>query len=371
MTDPRHPRERGIALLLVLWVFMILGVLALDFARYIRDDAMAAVNFADETRGYYLALAGMNRAIFDAERARERAPGKAAPASTGAARPGRGAKTPVADDEDQEEGVPPDGEWHEDAFAGGRYAVRMTDESGRISLNKADEALLTLVVTNIMQLMQQQGSRLSRGFDKRAAENVSVIVDSILDWRDPDDLKRLHGAESDYYMGQRTPYRAKNGFFDSPEELMLVRGVSAALFYGSEGIPGLRDLFSAYNRSGNVNVRTASAAVFQIVLGVDAAAAADLVSQRGDDASGFLPQIQAQVSTLDPHLATLLVNEAPHIVTIEARADLADPRNQSRVAAVVDISWDASEGAKVIRWLDRAPFEGGLPAGESASGGAS
>ena len=61
MTSPRHPRERGIALLLVLWIFMILGVLALDFARYIRDDAMAAVNFADETRGYYLALAGTSQ----------------------------------------------------------------------------------------------------------------------------------------------------------------------------------------------------------------------------------------------------------------------------------------------------------------------
>src|SRR4029450_7538270 len=62
----RH--QRGVALLLVLWIFMILGVLALDFARYLRDDAMAAINFADETRGYYVALAGMNRAILDAER---------------------------------------------------------------------------------------------------------------------------------------------------------------------------------------------------------------------------------------------------------------------------------------------------------------
>jgi len=34
---------------------MVLGVLALDFARYMRDDAMASVNLADETRGYYLA----------------------------------------------------------------------------------------------------------------------------------------------------------------------------------------------------------------------------------------------------------------------------------------------------------------------------
>jgi Tfp pilus assembly protein PilX len=68
----RHRRERGVALLLVFWVLMLLGILALDFSRYMRDDAMAAINLADETRGYYIALAGMNRAIYDAERVRER-----------------------------------------------------------------------------------------------------------------------------------------------------------------------------------------------------------------------------------------------------------------------------------------------------------
>src|SRR5437870_10370638 len=73
-TDPARRRgERGVALLLVLWIFMILGVLALDFARYMRDDAMASLNLADETQGYYLALAGMNRALFDAQRRREKA----------------------------------------------------------------------------------------------------------------------------------------------------------------------------------------------------------------------------------------------------------------------------------------------------------
>ena len=67
-------RQRGIALLLVLWAFMILGVLALDFSRYMRDDAMAAVNFADETQGYYVALAGMHKALWQAKVAREENP---------------------------------------------------------------------------------------------------------------------------------------------------------------------------------------------------------------------------------------------------------------------------------------------------------
>src|SRR5205807_931022 len=90
MTSAR-PRERGIALLLVIWVFMILGVLALDFAQYMRDDAMAAVNLAEETRGYYLALAGMNRSLFDAQQAFEHAnPGSGAAGPRSPARPARG-----------------------------------------------------------------------------------------------------------------------------------------------------------------------------------------------------------------------------------------------------------------------------------------
>src|SRR5438128_8292374 len=122
-------RERGVALLLVLWIFVVLGVLAVDFARYIRDDAMAAVNFAEETRAYYLALAGMNRTIFDADRARERsAPGAAA--------------QPPDVDEDEDEPLPADAQWHDGEFAGGHYTVRMTDQAGLISLNKADDAVL-------------------------------------------------------------------------------------------------------------------------------------------------------------------------------------------------------------------------------------
>ena len=54
---------------------MILGVLALDFARYMRDDAMAALNLADETRDYYVALGAMNRAIYDLEQASATEPG--------------------------------------------------------------------------------------------------------------------------------------------------------------------------------------------------------------------------------------------------------------------------------------------------------
>jgi len=331
--------ERGVALLLVLWIFMILGVIAMDFARYMRDDAMASVNFAEETRGYYVALAGMNRAIFDMQRTSPEA--KAA---------GGEAEQERADEEGPI--VPPDGEWHEGDFAGGRWSVRMVDEASRISLNRAPEPLIRAVVTNLVR-----GGNATTGVDRRTADTAATITDSILDWRDPDNMVRPHGAESGFYLKRRQPYRAKNGFFDSPEELLLVRGVTPALFYGGEGMPGLRDIFSVYTRRENggvLNVRTVAAPVLQVLLGIDPDEAADLVVQRGQG-EPFLPIVQAKLTAVVPH-PEFVGDFNPRVVSIEARADVSAQRNQSRVAAVADLASDVAEGARVLRWLDRAPW---------------
>jgi len=347
----RRPRERGVALLLVLWIFVVLGVLAVDFARYIRDDAMAAVNFAEETRAYYLALAGMNRTIYDADRQHERAA------------PGAPAQPP--DDDDEDEPPPADGQWHDGEFAGGHYTVRMTDQASLISLNKVDDALLTRVITNLMR-----GGNATTGMDRRKSNEVSTVVDSILDWRDADNLRRAHGAESEFYLKRRPPYRAKNGFFDSPEELLRVRGVTPALYYGSDGMPGFRDVFSVYSRSPSIHLRYAPAAVLQALLGVDADTAADLVAQRDTDETGFEQQVTAQLADL--HLVQLTglqpndPKEEPRTVLLEGRADTQAQRNQSSVAAVVDLTAESAEGARVLRWLDRAPWIGTVAPGSTA-----
>ena len=345
-------RERGVALLLVLWIFVVLGVLAVDFARYIRDDAMAAVNFAEETRAYYLALAGMNRTIFDADRQHERsAPGAVPP------------PPPIDDEDADDEPLAADGQWHDGEFAGGHYTVRMTDEASLISLNKVEEPLLTRVITNLMR-----GGNATTGMDRRVSNEVATVVDSILDWRDPDNLKRAHGAESEYYLKRRPPYRAKNGFFDSPEELLLVRGVSPALYYGHDGIPGFRDVFSVYSRSPSIHIRTAPAAVLQALLGVDADTAADLITQRDTDSNAFLQQIAAQVGGPGDVAALLHDSEEPRTVLLEGRADTQAQRNQSSIAAVVDLTAESAEGARVIRWLDRAPWTGTVVPGSPVQG---
>jgi general secretion pathway protein K len=350
MRRPR-PRERGVALLLVLWVFMILGVLALDFAQYIRDDAEAALNVSDETVGYYLALAGMNRVIFEAEQERDENLGEAVDEDADTPDTEAGASNTL--------GVVADGQWHEDDFGGGRYAVRMTDEASRISINKASEALLTAVITNLLR-----GGNATTGMDSRTEREVSEIVDAILDWRDPDTLVRLHGAESDYYLGLRDPYPAKNGYFDSPDELLRVRGITPAIFYGADGQPGLRDIVSVFSRSPGVNVRTVGAPVLQVLLGIDADAAQQLIEQRDEEgAAAFRQQLLLEMVAESADLGANGLGETePTLVTVEARADARWKQNQARVMAVVDLSSELAEGAKIVRWIDRAPWEAPLPA---------
>ena len=352
MTPRGHRRgERGVALVLVVWMFMVLGILALDFAEYIRDDAQAEANFKEETYGYYLALAGMNKVIFETQQARELG---------------------ASGTDDQEENLPPDlddeelhvqpadGQWHEGEFGGGKYAVRMTDEGAKLAINRISDVVLTEVLTNLLR-----GGNRTKGVSKREADDIAELVDAILDWRDADDLKRMHGVEKEYYLSLPQPYTTKDGFFDSPEELLLVRGITADLVYGTEGRPGLRDVFSVYSKSTNVNTRTVTAGVLQALLGVDQAEAEELLLLRDSDGESFQVQLQALAGNLSPEMAGVFVDQEPAVVLMEARADVGRERNQSRVAAVVDLTSELADGAKIVRWMDRAPWAGLLPGAES------
>jgi len=372
----RHPRprERGIALILVLWVFMLLGVLALDFAQYIRDDAMAAVNFADETRGYYVALAGMNRALYEIGQAKAAGPagtvnGVNAQQQQLQQQQQQQQQAKVGLDDQPERQIPSDGEWHEGDFSGARWSVRISDEGARIAINALrtnspeDEAFLHYIVQNLVR----SGNKTT-GVDRRMQKTVDTVVDSILDWRDRDtDMTRPNGAENAYYHKQRIPYDAKNGEFESPEELLKVRGVTPQLFYGHDGLPGLRDVFSFRparedeDQQGRaVNLQHASDAVLYALVG-DADSLQNLLAAR-DDGASMIDQVRALMTAnaagqVDPQ-NYLADYEEPVIATIEARADVASKRNQSRIAALVDMR---TGEARVLRWYDKAPFEGAVP----------
>jgi general secretion pathway protein K len=322
--------QRGVALIMVTWVLMVLGVLALDFSQFMRDDAMAGINFAEEAQGYYLALGGMNHALLEAVQGREQELGRVA---------NRGG-VPSGDEADQPKPQPVDGEWHSGEFAGGKFSVRLTDEGGKIPINKTSASVLRALLRSVVQ----GGSRV-KGVGRREEAELNVIVDSILDWRDTDNETRPEGAEKAYYAQLPTPYRPKNGFFDSPEELLLVRGVTADLLYGTPEQPGLRDVISVYSKTGSINVRTISAATLQMLFAVDPETAMGLRDQCKGDPEGCLAILQGQASTIDERLQSMFVDEDPHLLFVEARADEKQDRNRSSVAAVVEISGDDVDGA--------------------------
>lgn len=60
------------------------------------------------------------------------------------------------------------------------------------------------------------------------------IADAALDWLDEDDEPREFGAEADHYSSLDPPYAPKNGPMETVEELLLVRGVTPALVFGTD-----------------------------------------------------------------------------------------------------------------------------------------
>ncbi|MGL4942286.1 MAG: general secretion pathway protein GspK [Thermoguttaceae bacterium] len=60
------------------------------------------------------------------------------------------------------------------------------------------------------------------------------IAEAILDWIDDDDEPREFGAESEYYSTLDPPYLTRNRVPDSLDELLLVRGVTQTLLYGTD-----------------------------------------------------------------------------------------------------------------------------------------
>jgi len=128
-------------------------------------------------------------------------------------------------------------------------------EAGKININQVSDTTLRKILTNLVL---------------REEEKRDIVVDSILDWRDPDDFYRLNGAEDDHYQSLKDPYHCKNANLDSIEELLLVRGVTAELFYGEkkgdepesaeERVEpvGLKDIFSIYSMGEQIDLNSAA-----------------------------------------------------------------------------------------------------------------
>ncbi|MFP6662811.1 MAG: hypothetical protein VCC00_01250 [Deltaproteobacteria bacterium] len=334
MAETRRPDERGFALLVVLWIFIVLFVLGAEFATSMRQDAQATVNFADETQSYYLATAAANRTFYRALIARDEAT--------------LGLTSGEVDNEDFTPAVHTDGRWHREELWGAPVWVRVTDEAGKIPINLVEFSMLVHLLGNM-------------GLDPEAAGEVA---DSILDWRDPDDDHRMNGVESEYYLGLAQPYSAKNAPLDSLDELRLIKGVSEDLYYGgTEDYPiGLVQVFSVFNRRAALSIRSASPEVFEVLLGLTPEELQMVMEQRQTDMAGLIGMLQSLLP--DPALEDLLDDDAPSILSVEAQARLPDARIGAHIGAVIDLG-ESNEGIYILRWMDALPMDSSVGAGSA------
>ena len=317
--------QRGVALLIVLWIFIFLLVVAFDFSTSVREEATAAHRYSDETQGYYIALAGFERGVYEFLQQ-----------STGHDTLGTEKKADIFD-----------GDWHEEALGGGSFRVRWIDEGGKININRADEETLRRIFTNL-------------GVEE---PTKAILVDSIMDWRDPDDLHRTNGAENEYYRSLKPPYTAKNGLFDTVEDLLWVRGMTAELFYGygdsrkaqgdNEQRIGLREIFTVDSPIDRVNLRTASADVIHALTGIPLEKSRRFIDERKklfDKTLGDLLPLLG-IGASDAALQQFVFAN-PAVVTVEAEGRPTESRLSRRVKGVVRAAGGGRE-FELMRWIDR------------------
>ena len=322
--NPLRGNQRGVALIVVLWIFIFLFVVAFDFSASVREEAAATHRFSDETQGYYLAVAGFERGLYD---------------FIHQARGGNPQADPAKSDLF-------DGSWREEQLGSGGFRVRLVDEGGKINLNRVNEAVLRRVFTNL-------------GVDGSV---VDILVDSIMDWRDPDELHRTNGAESEYYGLLSPAYSAKNGPLDSVEDLLWIRGMTPALYYGSaddndarsERSPrvGLREVFTIDSPIDRVNLRTATAQVIHAMTGIPMEKCRSFVEERkrlsDKTLSDLLPLLG--VGSGDPVLQSFIFTN-PSVVAVDAEGRPTDASAARRVKGVVRLG--GTQGFEILRWLDR------------------
>jgi type II secretory pathway component PulK len=91
------------------------------------------------------------------------------------------------------------------------YAFGLRDEAARINVNTAPTDVL----------VQLPGM-------------TSELAAAVVDWRDEDSEISPGGAESEYYLLLSDPYQCKDAPFESPEELLLVKGATPELLTGED-----------------------------------------------------------------------------------------------------------------------------------------
>lgn len=213
--------QRGVALVLVMWLVVLLTGLVGAYALSARIENMQGRTLSRAVVAEEAARAGLEYAM-----------------------------TRVNDPDPRQQWLPDGRPWRWQ-FSDAAVEVRIVDESAKVDLNSAEMPLL---------------ASLFRVLDPEAGGDADAVAAAIVDWRDSDTLTQAAGgAEDGQYASAGLPYGAKDAPFETIGEVEQVLGMTPALY--ALAAPHL----TVYSGLPSPDQRYASAEVLR-ALGVDPAA---------------------------------------------------------------------------------------------------
>ncbi len=221
--------QGGMALIMVLWVVTLLTVIASSFTLGMRREAGTIQNMIEMAEGRTIAEAGVRMAML-------------------------GLEHPVEDERWETDGRIRTLNWQS-----AELRVRVTDVSARIDINLAGRELL-------------DGALRQAGMEDSGAREA--LLDNLLDWRDPSPHRRAEGLGDAGYHAAGLPYGPYNGPFRTVEELLLVPGMTPAVYRR------LESMVTVHSRRAQVHAASAPRDVLLALPGLDAGVVDGFLEQR-------------------------------------------------------------------------------------------
>lgn len=284
-----HTRQKGIALIIVLWLIVLLGTIAAGHVRNVHSETMLAMHSVQLAKARALAGAGIQRAIL------------------GLLRPNEGDQWPV------------DGTLQRLELGGHEIQVAVRDATGLVDLNLANAELLKVLFSVMGNDTQQQ----------------MKLVDALLDWRDPDDLSHLHGAEDDDYRAAGFAWTAHDSAFSSIEELRYLIGMTPQKF------AAIAPYITVYSGRAALNIDYAPLELIRVLTGQSPS------NESPSNETSKPSPVRKSMSPATAHPGTY------HIYAGASR----DGGVFASVEAVVNISNSSAKPYTVLNWQEPARFK--------------
>ena len=312
--------NKGIALITVILIVGILVAVVIELNRSSRADIYDAANLSDGIKLTYIAKSGFY-----------------------------GAAALLANPKNNYDTLRDDwakanilSEKSTSLFTDGYFIAKVEDEDGKIPLNNLTNGKEYNVA--IKEMLVRLLSQPEFGLDE---EKINEIVDSIKDWIDADEDVTGAGAESYYYSSFDPPYEAKNAPLDCIEELLMVKGITNEILYGTKEKQALAGYITA-DSDGVININTAPKMVLRALSNEISAELADKMDEyrrkEGNDLSS--PQWYKQVSGMEN------ITIPPELITVKSNyfkiVSLGKMKNMSQgLSGVVKRS---GQTVQIIKW---------------------